>query len=489
MKILYLPHAMRNDFYFNLLKSLKKKNMIQAIINPGSEKVYISILGDEKNILIWPNSIQIANLDLSEEKKKESKHLINQIEKKSSISVNRIFLANERNIGRAYSRNFYFWNDDSKYLRLINNKNLYNKYLLNLFYFANKFFNLSKPEVVISGITSPAMHFAIYLICKVKKTPFLVNRKSKVHSNRCYWTKDFNMLNLETEQQIKSSIKYNSNIRNIGEDYLKKFRKKPFMVGYIKKNWERGGSIRKWSSWHFKSLMLLYNNVKLNLKKIPITQSSLDHLIEWYRLKFLGITHSKFMKNYDEKSLIEKNYIYFPLHKEPELAINFQAYGFHSQFETIKKLSVIIPFDYTLLIKEHRGTWGRRKTKFYTFLNNLPNVEFISPFDDQYKYIKNANLIITDNGSTGWEGILLKKKVICLFKNFYNFNKLCITVNDYHELNSKIIRTLESKESEISDEKIIDFIIAEYRSTFNEMEKKLDEKFYIALKKLKGAHQ
>ena len=71
---------------------------------------------------------------------------------------------------------------------------------------------------------------------------------------------------------------------------------------------------------------------------------------------------------------------------------------------------MIIPFGYTLLIKEHRGTWGRRKTEFYTFLNNLPNVEFISPFDDQYKYIKNANLIITDNGSTGWEGILLKKK-------------------------------------------------------------------------------
>ena len=81
--------------------------MIQAIINPGSEKVYISILGDEKNILIWPNSIQIANLDLSEEKK-ESMYLINQIEKKSSISVNRIFLANERNVGRAYSRIFTF---------------------------------------------------------------------------------------------------------------------------------------------------------------------------------------------------------------------------------------------------------------------------------------------------------------------------------------------------------------------------------------------
>ena len=195
------------------------------------------------------------------------------------------------------------------------------------------------------------------------------------------------------------------------------------------------------------------------------------------------------MKSYDEKSLIEKNYIYFPLHKEPELAINFQAYGFHSQFETIKKLSVIIPFDYKLLIKEHRGTWGRRKTKFYTFLNNLPNVEFISPFDDQYKYIKNANLIITDNGSTGWEGILLKKRVICLFKNFYNSNKLCITVNDYHELNSKIIRTLQSKESEVADEKILKFIIAEYRSTFDEMEKKSDEKFYIALNKFKKINQ
>ncbi len=486
MKILYLPHAMRNDFYFNLLKSLKKKNSIQVIINPGSEKAYISILGEEKNILISPNNIEIVNLDLCDEKKKKTKHLINQIEKKSETSINRIFLANERNVGRAYSRNFYFWNNESYYLRFTNNKNLYNKYLLNLFYFANKFLNLSKPEVVISGITSPAMHFAIYLICKLNNIPFLINRKSKVHSSRCYWTTDFNMLNLETEQEMKSSIKYNSNYREIGENYLKKFRKNPFMIGYIKKNWDRGVSIRKWSNWHFKSLMLLYNNVKLNLKKIPITQSSLDHLLEWYRLKFLGMSHSKFMKSFDEKSLKEKNYIYFPLHKEPELAINFQAYGFHSQFETIKKLSVIIPFGYKLLIKEHRGTWGRRKTKFYAFLNNLPNVEFISPFDDQYKYIKNANLIVTDNGSTGWEGILLKKKVICLFKNFYN---LCKTVGDYHELNSNIIRTLESKESEVSDEQIIKFIIAEYRSTFNELEKKSDEMFYVALKKFKKVNQ
>ena len=45
---------------------------------------------------------------------------------------------------------------------------------------------------------------------------------------------DFNMLNLETEKQMKSSIKYNPNIRNISEDYLKSLEK-PFMVGYIKK--------------------------------------------------------------------------------------------------------------------------------------------------------------------------------------------------------------------------------------------------------------
>ena len=65
--------------------------MIQAIINPGSEKVYISILGDEKNILIWPNSIQIANLDLSEEKKKESMYLINQIEKNLQFPLTESF--------------------------------------------------------------------------------------------------------------------------------------------------------------------------------------------------------------------------------------------------------------------------------------------------------------------------------------------------------------------------------------------------------------
>ena len=71
----------------------------------------------------------------------------------------------------------------------------------------------------------------------------------------------------------------------------------------------------------------------------------------------------------------------------------------------------------------------------------------------------------------------------------YNFNNLCKTVGDYHELNSNIIRTLESRESEVSDEQIIKFIIAEYRSTFNELEKKSDEMFYVALKKFKKVNQ
>ena len=107
------------------------------------------------------------------------------------------------------------------------------------------------------------------------------------------------------------------------------------------------------------------------------------------------------------------------LHKEPELAINFQVPLWHSQKSLIAWISKNLPCGYRLLVRDHRKNDGRRPTAFYQDILRYPGVDLISPFDSQFKYIRNAGLIITDNGTTGWEGLIFGKRVISFARNFY----------------------------------------------------------------------
>ena len=79
-----------------------------------------------------------------------------------------------------------------------------------------------------------------------------------------------------------------------------------------------------------------------------------------------------------------------------------------------------VPIGYKLFIKEHRFNHLRRSKDFYKKLNKFYNVEVISPHDNQFKYILNAKVVITDNGTSGWESILLNIPMINLCDTFYD---------------------------------------------------------------------
>ena len=72
----------------------------------------------------------------------------------------------------------------------------------------------------------------------------------------------------------------------------------------------------------------------------------------------------------------------------------------------------------------------------------IPNVTLVNPFDPQFQYIQNADLVVTDNGSTGWEGILMKRRVLTLEKNFYEVLPQARKVDDPRILDSAVLAAL-----------------------------------------------
>ena len=171
-------------------------------------------------------------------------------------------------------------------------------------------------------------------------------------------------------------------------------------------------------------------------------------------MAYLKARQKRMMSIFSEAELQKMKYIYLPFHKEPEMAINLQAYPWHSQKNTAKFLSALLPYGYKLLVREHRGVWGRRPTAFYHYLSKLPGVTLIDPFDPQFKYIRNADLIITENGSTGWEGLVLGRPVITMADTYYDGAGLAHRVVDHDQLGSALLEMLE--QSSVSDAAVHD---------------------------------
>lgn len=160
-------------------------------------------------------------------------------------------------------------------------------------------------------------------------------------------------------------------------------------------------------------------------------------------------------------------FVYLPLHKEPELAINFQAVAWHNQYETAAKLAAALPHGTTLIVRDHRFNRGRRPTSFYTNLAALPGVVLADPFDDQFKYISNASVIVTDNGSTGWEGLVLGRTVVTLDRTFYDATGLAHCVYEPARLGEMLVRLLREPQPVPTDAeaRLAHLVTAEFATT------------------------
>ena len=156
------------------------------------------------------------------------------------------------------------------------------------------------------------------------------------------------------------------------------------------------------------------------------------------------------------------------LHKEPEVAINAQNPEWHSQKNLIALLSANLPSGYRLFVREHRFNEGRRPTKFYTDICRYPGVNLIDPFDSQFKYIRNASLIVTENGTTGFEGLIFGRRVLLLSENFYSAAGLAPIVEKPGELGERIVAMLREPPASSTpdwDRRLSCLIDAEYATT------------------------
>ena len=128
-------------------------------------------------------------------------------------------------------------------------------------------------------------------------------------------------------------------------------------------------------------------------------------------------------------------YILFPLQVQPESSVDVIGIENSNQFETIKKISSILPSDYKLLVKEHPNAIGMRNPKYLNRIARLPGVVIVEPSCNTFDLFKYVDMVCSISGTVCYEAALLKKPSLTFTKLFFNqipnshysYNPYCIS--------------------------------------------------------------
>ncbi len=110
---------------------------------------------------------------------------------------------------------------------------------------------------------------------------------------------------------------------------------------------------------------------------------------------------------YDRLEDIKGRIAFYPLHVQPEASIDVRGSFFSDQIKLIKDIRRSLPFDVTLVVKEHPNFLGRRGRRFFRELRRIPNVRIITHTQSAFDIYKRAALVFTVTGTAAYEAGLL----------------------------------------------------------------------------------
>lgn len=159
-----------------------------------------------------------------------------------------------------------------------------------------------------------------------------------------------------------------------------------------------------------------------------------------YRSKFID-------KNFIHEIKNNEQFIFFPLHTEPEKTTLIDAPFHTDQLEIIKKIVKSLPIGYKLYVKEHAAMLSRgwRKISYYKQLMDLPNVVLVHPLVPPKEILQKCSLVITINGTAGLEAACYGKNSIVFGNVLYSDLSCVVTVKNFEDLPIAIRDVLQRK--------------------------------------------
>ncbi|MDO8592395.1 MAG: hypothetical protein Q7R92_01310 [bacterium] len=295
------------------------------------------------------------------------------------------------------------------------------------------FLESEKPDFIFMTIVGSISSLLLYEIAKKKNIKIFIGAETRINNG---YTLTENYKNFSYAKLFFIKNKVSGQKLAEAKKYLLEFREHPAAFYYDLKSEidvERGRQINwLFSKKFFQSLswflIICWRYFFKKQFRDYCDEQPLTYFFDRLRRKVRSLIGFKHL--YDEIDLKE-DFAFFPLHLEPEVATMLMAPFWTDQINLIKQIAKSLPLHFKLYVKEHPTMVGYRTHDYYKKLKKIPNVKLVNPRTGSFDLLKNAKLITTITGTTGWEGILFKKPIITFGDVFYN---ALSTVKHCHEI-------------------------------------------------------
>lgn len=191
--------------------------------------------------------------------------------------------------------------------------------------------------------------------------------------------------------------------------------------------------------------------------------SFLKLLVRFFATRF-GDNMKKEYTSLEASADVSRDFVYVPLHYQPEQSTITQGDVFVDQRLMIEILSKTLPKDWLIYVKEHPYQWLARGTSFFSLrpsgyyrsLVRLPNVRLVPVNTNTYELIRHAKTVATVAGAAAWEAVMQGKGALIFGYVWFQHGPGIFKASDV-ETSREAFKTIQSGHV-VSEEELLAFL-------------------------------
>lgn len=466
MKILIYLQSGKIPFLTSLYSLLEKKNFkINFLVN---NKV------NYRNLLFFLNKNKIKkNYKVSIQKNyvnydyKNITKIAEKVEKKYKFKISYL-LSFDRALGSGFLFNVDNYPDIVRANWNYENKL---KYFLHEFFYFEKIIKQNKPKFFISLVQIPILN-VLTSFYKIKHFAIAYSKLGE----RFIWSDN----KFPHNKKLISSLKGKKNIKNNELLKIKKFiNKNPSSFGHSVHKYGYFENIKHLIVYVFLEFYRLFRGTR---KKYSYRfLSNLNRIIIrpyiYKKISKIGLSFEKIRK---------KNYIYVPLHLEPEISLQNFSPEFNNTYEMITWICKSLPANHFVVIKEHPEMYGLRSIRYLNIILKIPNLIIAKPDVNSLKLIEKCKAVASITGTAAYEAVYLNRPVLSFGKHqIINILSSVFYCTNFVETQNSVNKILSGINSQILKKNKIRLIKSIYDNSFELPDfDELDDAFYIVKRSL-----
>lgn len=288
-------------------------------------------------------------------------------------------------------------------------------------------FDRFKPDAVVGFICVTIGEYLAYLIAKDRKIPLINLRPTRI-KNYFYAGESVQEpsenLTRAYYRILKDGIPETLKAETC--TYLEEVRKTTAMYEGVVPGGKKLAAITAEASHGGNPISKLAASVKrcmaeLYLYKLGRFRYDNSHRGVFYPLWFakikrpvrVSLTETCLRKHYvTREDLSRLDYVFFPLHKEPEVTLLVYSRPYLNQIEIIRGLARSLPVGMKLVIKDHPAGLGYHPVSYFRKILRIPNVVFAPYWMKSRDLVENAKLVAVISGSIALEALMMRRPVI-----------------------------------------------------------------------------